>query len=492
MDTCFSPLDFEGFRIEATPSQPDLSRLRIDRSSRQTASPWGMAPKLILIVFLGAAAWLWWQNRDQSQSQPTTPKETSTLVAVEYDDSAATDGVSGNGYVIARRRAALSTVLSGRLVEIHVEEGSRVKKGEIVARIQFDDYANALAESRTLLLAAKSKKNEIAARHGAAATRVSQAEANFKVNGARVATIRTDLAEAIRNRERNRKSYLEKDISEALWDELITRVERLEKQLTVALAELAQVKTSIKTAQADLEAIAAEYTTQDAAIERVETQITAAAILLEKTYIRAPFDGIIVNKGAEEGEVVAATGAGGNSRGSVATLVDFDTLEVQVELPEVRLGKLRDGQFAEIYLDVASRVAWPGHIRQIWPTADRGKGTVEIRIVFDKRPEQLRPEMGARVVFLDGSKGSKRAEKTLVIPKRAEKTLVIPKTSVVAKLQERFVWVVENNRLAKRPVMLGADRGKNVVIEKGLKIGEKVVDRPASRLREGENFPHEQ
>ena len=197
----------------------------------------------------------------------------------------------------------------------------------------------------------------------------------------------------------------------------MTRVRRLQKleeiraaQVDGANSQVLSLRSDVKTAQATAKIIDGEIALQ-------ETRHKSAAILLEKTYVRAPFAGIVVDKGAEQGEVVAATGAGGNSRGSVATLVDLSTLEVQIELPETRLMGLTEGKGASIFLDVDPSKSWPGKIRQIWPTADRGKGTVELRVVFSQRPEVLRPEMGVRIVF--DADDSSRPENLIAIPKSA-------------------------------------------------------------------------
>ncbi|MFT7617032.1 MAG: RND family efflux transporter MFP subunit [Planctomycetota bacterium] len=460
-------------------TKPDLSRLSIDRSGGKKASPWGPAPKIVLLLIVAAGAWYWWQNRATDAPEKSPKAQGPRVVTADYESTNAADGVSGNGYVIARRRASLSTVLSGRLVEIHVEEGSRVKKGEIVARIQYDDYENSLNEANAQFNAAKSRMKEIEARASAARRRVAQAKSGIKVNQARVATTLTNLAEAKRSLERNRKSYMSKDISEAEWDELTTKVERIGQQLKIDQAETNQTIATVSTAQADLEAIEPEVKTQEAEIARATAQIRSASILLQKTFIKAPFDGIIVDKGAEEGEVVAATGAGGNSKGSVATLVDLETLEVQVELPEVRLAGISEGQKTEIYLDVARKKAWPGHVRQVWPTADRGKGTVEIRIVFDKRPQILRPEMGTRVVFLEENTSTENAKKKISIPR----------TCVVRQSGNTFVWIVRNKVLVKTKVVLADGTGSNSIVNEGLESGDQVVDRPRSSFKDGMNFP---
>ena len=459
-------------------NKPDLSRLKIDRSRNRRASVWGKTPKVILVALLIAAAWWYWNKMKESGETEKVAPSGPSIVVVDYASGDGADGVSGNGYVIARRRAALSTVLAGRLVEIHVEEGTTVSEGQIVARIQYDDYESALEESRALLQTTQSRLAEIGLRKQAAQKRVEEAKSAVQVSAGQIKRTKIDLDQAKRDRERNRQSYLEKDVSEARWDELVTAVKRLEEQLKVDQLSVLRTKTSVKTADADVDAIDSEIATQKKEIERIQAQIRSAEILLDKTFIRAPFAGVIVDKGAEEGEVVAATGAGGNSRGSVATLVDLATLEVQVELPETRLEGIREKQICEIYLDVSPKKAWPGAVRQIWPTADRGKGTVEIRVTFEERPQVLRPEMGARVVFLndDGSDAN------------APKKVLVPSAAIVKKNGKPMVWVVQNGVLSMRPVTTGGILGSKTEIESGLEAGEKIVNRPTSNLQVGKRF----
>ncbi len=464
-------------------SQPDLSQLKIDRSAGRVTSPWGMAPKVLALLVTVAVAWgAWetWKSQSKEENAQSSKPMTPQVFEVGFSESKSAAGVSGNGYIIARRRAALSTVLSGRLVEIHVEEGTQVKKGQVVARIQFDDYLNAVQESKSRLLAAQSRLSEIEARSHAACQRIAQARSALEVNKAQTATTKTNLEEAIRNRERNRKSYVEKDVSEADWDQLVTTVERLERQLDLRQAERKQIESTIETAVAEFAAITPEKKTQEAEIKTTRAQVAAASILLEKTFIRAPFDGVIVNKGAEEGEVVAATGAGGNSKGSVATLVDLSTLEVQVELPETRLNNVSENQTCKIYLDVEKTRPWTGHVRQIWPTANRGKGTVELRIVFDERPKVLRPEMGCRVVFLNQTNAGSSGD--------SKRPLWIPTSALVNRKTKPCVWMIKNGTLSRQAIVLGDTKNSMIEVREGLSPGDRIVNRPKRSLNEGDRF----
>jgi RND family efflux transporter MFP subunit len=192
--------------------------------------------------------------------------------------------------------------------------------------------------------------------------------------------------------------------------------------------------------------------------------------------VRAPFDGLVVHKDAEIGEVVAATGAGGNSRGSVATIVDLKTLEVQVELSETRLGTIAQGDETRIVLDAAPDQAWRGRVRQVWPTADRQKATVELRIEFLEWPPIVKPEMGARVTFLGKDAGGARTA-----PSKAK----VPRRAVATVGQATAVFVVSAGRVRRVEVVLGAEAAGLVDVERGLVGGEQVVLDPPASLADG-------
>ena len=216
--------------------------------------------------------------------------------------------------------------------------------------------------------------------------------------------------------------------------------------------------------------------TGDAEIVRASDALKQADIQLDKTFVRAPFAGLVVHNDAELGEVVAATGAGGNSRGSVATIVDPTTLEVQVELSETRLGTIAQGDATRIVLDAAPDRSFRGRVRQVWPTADRQKATVEMRIEFLEWPDIVKPEMGARVTFL--GKGTPDAPE-------AKRLAKVPARAVVRKGDQAAVFVLAGGRVRRTDVRLGAEAGGLFDVETGLSGGEQVVLDPPVDLADG-------
>ncbi|HGY91870.1 MAG TPA: efflux RND transporter periplasmic adaptor subunit [Planctomycetes bacterium] len=461
---------------------PDLDRLRIDKSRVPAARTgrrkwiWG----LLVIALAGTVYYhrdrLPWGRRAGAEAQawPTARVEAfGTLKAV-------TTGIAANGYVVARRRAALSTVLSGRLVQMNVEEGDHVKAGDVVARIQFDDYeARVRQASRAIDLTQASRKEAVA---GLELERrnLSERMANLAASRLRRKAAEVQAAEAEREKVRQRKSFEQGVISESEWDSVKTQADRLKAVAEAAAADELSASRAVDTVKAGIMAREAAVQRIDEDLRRLQAMADQAAIDLEKTYVRAPFAGVIVDKGAEEGEVVAALGASGNSKGAVATLVDVATLEVQVELPEPRLEGLAEGQGAEIFLDVAPQKGWPGRIRQIWPRADRQKGTVEIRIVFLERPPELREEMGLRVVFT-GEMGADGATEP--------SGLRLPSEALVRRGDRTLVAVVRRGIVAMVEVEVLEEKDGRVVVEGALRAGERVLLDPPAHLRDGDDLP---
>jgi RND family efflux transporter MFP subunit len=394
---------------------PDLSRLRIERAAPQGAGRAGSAGArgggggggrtlliVIVIVLLGVIVWLAWPRlaalRD-GRAQVTVGRVLRT------GGAASVSGTAANGYVVARRQAALSTDMQGRLVELRVEEGSRVKSGDLVARLDTRELEASLERSRGDL--------------GTARATLELAELAFK------------------------------------------RTEPLLKTGDVSQADM-------DAARANRDEAAATVTALEAAVKETEVRIS-------KSSVYAPFDGVVTAKNAEVGEVVSSIASSGNSRGSVATLVDFDTLEVQVELAQTSLRAARQGAPVIIYLDAFPDRAYKGRVRQIWPTADRQKATVELRAEFLERDDLILPEMGVRVVFTADD-----------VAAPADVQVRVPARAVVRSGAETAVFVVSNGKAARRVVTLAGEPVDGAfLVTAGLAGGESVVLDPPPDLADG-------
>ncbi len=387
---------------DAATDVPDLSRLRIERAP---TAPTGRASRVLWVVdvLLVLAAGLVLAFRAGLLGGPP---RVETARVVRSGGAAAVSGTTANGYVVARRQAALSTDIEGRLVELSVEEGDHVKTGDLIARLD-----------------------------------TRQLEASRARTAADIDSLR----------------------AQAEW----ARIDWERKEPLLATGAVSQ-------SQVDQARIERDRTA--ASLSALESALAEIDVMLSKSSVFAPFDGVITAKNAEVGEVVSSLSAGANSRGSVATLVDFDTLEVQIELAQTSLQAASEGAPVLIYLDAFPDHGYRGRVRQVWPTADRVKATVELRAEFLERDERILPEMGVRVVFTRGGDDGPR-----------EAVVSVPERAVTARQDgSGAVFVLDGTRVARRELQLGeATRGSLTVLS-GLSGGEIVVLDPPASLQDGD------
>ena len=383
---------------EVPDKKPDLSRLKIDRTPKVSSSKW----PLILFIILGS--YIAWKEIPQLQTSDDTVVQS---VRVQRRGGAkARTGTAANGYIVPRRRAALSTDIPGRLVELNVEEGSRVSEGDVVARL----------DSREL--------------------EAGQKRLQAEIKSAKAIEKQTRLA-----LERQQKLAKTEDVS----------------------------ASALESAEASFEGAAAR-------VQSLEASLMEVMVRLDKSTVYAPFSGVVVQKNAEVGEVVVASGGGTNARGSVATLVDFDTLEVQIELSQTALEAARVGAPLLIYLDAYPEEGYRGQVRQVWPTASRAKATVELRAEFLERDERLLPELGVRVVFVSEEESNPTPP------------MVLPSKSALIQGSEPAVFIIRDGLLEKRPLTLRDDFDDSLIeVGSGLIGGETVVMDPDPELKAGDS-----
>jgi len=318
------------------------------------------------------------------------------------------EGISANGYVVARTKASVSAKIPGRLEYLGVTEGSKVRTGEVIARIESADFAAALA-----------------------AARATTAQVEVQVVQAKRALER---AQALR------KQNLNSDVD-------------LENAQTALAALEAQLKAT--RAQEDL-----------------------AAVNLENTRVRAPFDGTVLRKDAEVGEIVAPSSAGGGlTRTAIVTMADLGTLEVEVDVNEAYIAQIRNGQPARITLDAYPDTSFSGAVRQVVPTADRQKATVLVKVSILDRDPRILPEMGAKVVFLPPREGAHVAA--------APRRVLVPKEAIATRAGHDVVWVVEGGIAKPVAVETGPEREGQIEVRSGLVGGESVVLGPPADLADG-------
>ncbi len=463
----------------------DVEKLKIDRGAGERR-PRGRKGRWVgPLVTLGLVGLLFWIFQAQIlgfiDSWRLPEVRTQRVIQRSGAAAATASGTSANGYIVARTRAALSADTPGRIVDMNVEEGSVVKKGQVVARLYSDEYRAALQHADADLALARTTLERVKLEVGSAEREVDHSKSAEKA-------ARADLDQADSN-----LALAETQFKRA--QDLVTQgVDTVEKR-DLAKRELDNAKSRVPWAQANLETAQAEtaQSTQrlavaGASVKEAEGRIALAQsardqaqATLDKTEVRAPFDGIVVLKDAEVGEVVSPNVQGGsNARGSVVTMVDFATLEVQAEVPETTLVNVKLQAPARIWLDAWPDKSYPGRVDRIWPTANRSKATVEVRIVFLERDERLRPEMGARVVFLESAEGAAQPAAN------SEAVILVPQEALVRIDGADQVFVLERDTARLRRVTLGEDRAGRRVVSQGLSDGETILLGPPPTLRDGQ------
>ena len=381
----------------------DLSSLKIDRAQRKNPETRGKYIKTGIIVLLFAAiAYTLFYFFGDIFDPPLEVKMTTAIMQTPTESEAL---LTGNGYVVAQRKASIASKAMGRLVYLKVVEGDRVRKGEVIGRLEDTDI---LAQ-------------------------IAQAEANLKL-------AETDLREAENNYKRVKQLFDKSVATEMEVDAAETRLKRV-----VAGIELARMQ--IKTLKVDL----------------------------ENTLIRAPFDGTVLTKNAEVGEVVSPLSGGANSRAAVVTIADMNSLQVEADVAEANIDKVQMNMECIIYLDAYPDNGYPGFVDKIVPTADRSKATVLVKIGFKGLDNKVLPEMRARVSFM--------AEEVKVTNEKS--FLAVPVTAIVTKGDKKYVLKVSDDKIVEVPVTLGKDYGITVEIKTGLAEGDKVVEKPGKELVPG-------
>ena len=389
----------------------DLSRLRIDRDAvrvapRRRLKWWWLAA----LVVAGIAFWIFARNAPVSVEL--------TTVSQAYPSQAYTL-LNATGYVVAQRKAAVASKATGRLEWLNVREGSQVKSGEILARLE---------------------SNDVKAQMQQAAASVNVARANLEQGEA-------ELREAVRVLERSRDLLAKKFVSPAAHDSVIARHEK-------ALAAIHSYKALIAVAQANLR---------------------AAGVAVEQTLIRAPFDGVVLTKNANVGDVITPFSSALGSQAAVVTMADMTTLEVEADVSEANLAKVKVGQPCEIQLDALPGQRFRGVVQRTVPTVDRAKATVLVKIRFVDTDTRVLPEMSAKVAFL---------EKETPESERTARTVVQPAT-MVERDGASVVFVVKDGKASQVAVKSGMKIGELVEVTGGVAVGDKVVVRPSEKLKDG-------
>ena len=349
---------------------------------------------------------------------------TATAISTGAGGSGGSAILNASGYVVARRQATVSAKITGRIDEVLVEEGMTVEAGQVLAHLDETTARPQLALAERQLESTRKDLEEVE-------VRVAEAARNF----ARMETLRTD--------------------------NLVS-----ESQLDAAQSELAAL-------QARLEAMRSNVRVAESSL-RVRKQE------LDDLTVRAPFDGVIVSKDAQPGEMVSPISAGGGyTRTGIATIVDMTSREIEVDVNESYINRVTAGQKTEAVLDAYPGWTIPCHVINIVPTADRQKATVRVRIGFDALDPRILPDMGVKVTFLDTT--SKQAANS----GGTRPAVRIPASSVFKEGETSYVWRISDARAERVAVSVGAARDGQIDVLSGINAGEVVVAAPVEGLADG-------
>jgi RND family efflux transporter MFP subunit len=390
----------------------------------------------------------------------------------------AIQGTAANGYVVARTRAALSADTPGRIVEMNVTEGAVVPKGFVVARLYSEEYRALFERAEADLALARAGEASAAAAREVSVAALEGARTRVRAAAAEVEDVRAALEFAELELGRAEKLLADRITSQMRLDEARVLRDRARARLATIEANLSVAEDGVRSAERELVLAEARGREAAALVTVKAAERDQARATLDKTEVRAPFDGVVVLKDAEVGEVVSPNAVGSQSRGSVATMVDPSTYEVQVELPEASLEAVTVGAPAQTFLDAYPQQAYAGRVLRIWPTANRQKATVEVRVGFDQPDARLRPEMGARVVFGDAGQPAETAP--------ASTAIRVPRSAIVTLEGQPHAFVLERDVARLRRLELGEEHVGRVQVLAGLAGGERIVAEPPVDLRDGE------
>ena len=390
-----------------------LRELRIDRDGRPSRARRGRyILAAIALVVLAAAAWFAW-------SWFSTPTVRTVAARAAAPAGGAGSVLDASGYVTARRQATVSAKITGKITEVLIEEGMRVADGAVLARLDDTEAKAQLGLARAQLAAARSQDGEI----------------------------RAQLQQAERDYTRSQELF--------------------NKQLVP--------EQSMDAARAQRDTLRAKLGSNQEQIRVATESVSVAQVQLDNTIVRAPFAGVVIAKSAQPGEMISPISAGGGfTRTGIGTIVDMDSLEIQVDVNESYINRVTAGQPVEAMLNAYPDWKIPGSVIAIIPAADRSKATVKVRIATRSKDPRIVPDMGVRVAFLDAGGGA--------VPRAPVASGVLVPADAV---RGDAVFVYANGRVERRSVTPGQAAGADREIVKGLRAAERVVVAPPPSLKDG-------
>ncbi|MGD3335120.1 efflux RND transporter periplasmic adaptor subunit [Xanthomonas citri pv. citri] len=396
-----------------------LKQLRIDRQRSATPPParrtgWILAAVIVVIVLAAAA---WWFTR-----RPMVKVQTAPVVAISAGSSSASV-LDASGYVVARRMATVSAQVTGKVREVMIEEGMRVEQGQVMATLDPLD--------------ADAQRSLSASQLSAARSQVDNMQAQL----------------AVANADATRLQSL-------VGAQLVSR-----SQYDQAIAQRDALRAQLQNAQRN--------------VQVASDQLAIAGIRSDFNVVRAPFAGVVTAKAAQPGEIVSPLSAGGGfTRTGIGTIVDMESLEIEVEVGESYIGRVQPKMQVEAVLNAYPEWKIPGEVIAIIPTADRGKATVKVRVALKVKDPRIVPEMGVRVSFLEQAKPQQAAR---------PQGVRIPATALVERDTRTVAFVVgEHNTVSAHAVTTGMVMGEDRQVLSGLAAGDSVVLDPPQALKDGD------
>ncbi len=395
--------------------QEDLSKLKIDKSAKKSVTtshrkkPFIIAALVILLI-LGAVLYR------LGVIAPTNTVDVTTVSMVCPAQSLSV--LNASGYIVAQRKAAVASKITGRLTALLVEEGNRVQKGQILARMENADVAAVkgqvtanLANARAMLKQATVERDNLAQEH-----------------------------------DRYQGLIAGGYIAQSDYDMIHTRYLRSQE--------------AVKAAQA--------------AVESATAALSGAEANLDYTLIRAPFDGVVLTKNADVGDIVTPLGASSTSKAAVVTLADMDSLQIEVDVSETSITLIKVGQPCDIQLDALSNKRFRGAVHAIVPTVDRAKATVLVKVRFLDKDARMLPDMSAKVSFLSRELKSEELQARLAVSQSA----------LIRVKEKNIVYLLSDNKVLETDVTIGGQLGDLQEVTAGLKPGDRVVLNPKD-LKDG-------
>jgi RND family efflux transporter MFP subunit len=398
-----------------------LGQLRIDRNQREPGFEpgrrrWIAGGLLVLVALIAAGAWVGLSGR------AALPVRTAMAQSIAGGGANASV-LDATGYVTARRQATVSAQITGTLTDVLIEEGDHVKSGQVLGRLEDTAQRAALAQAQAQLHSAQALLGQYQAQ-------LAQSERDVK------------------------------------------RAEDLVERKLVSQQAVEQARTQVETGAAQVQG-------QRKQIELAAASVRSAQVQLGYCTVRAPFTGVVIAKAAQLGEIVSPFSAGGGfTRTGIGTIVDMDSLEIEVDVNEAYINRVQPGQPVESVLNAYPDWKIPSHVIAIIPTADRSKATVKVRIGLDLKDDRIVPDMGVRVSFLEEHKAAAQTQER-------PRGVLVPAAAIRKEGDQDVVFVLKERRAQRRKVTLGGAIGDSRQVLAGVSPGEAVIVEAPAGLKDG-------